>query len=146
MGILKQGALKITSPFRRWMGTERISRDARGIAGIAKEFAPQKTGAAKKESFEQAKKRMNLTEEDIVRRTKETYITSWAYFLISIGLLVYTIVLALKPLLLGVLLCAVLTLLGMILAVKESFWYMQLKKRKLGCTFKQWFHFITWRG
>ena len=146
MGILKQSALKVTSPFRRWMGTDRIGHDARGIAGVAKEFVPGKGRKGRKESFEQAKKRMNLTEEAIQRRTKETYITGWIYFLISLGLLAYAIILALRPLFLGALLCAVLSILGSILALRESLWYMQLKKRKIGCTLKQWFRFITWRG
>lgn len=146
MGILKQGALKVTSPFRRWMGTDRIGSDARHIAGLAKDFGSTKTQKGRKESFEQAKKRMNLTEEDIARRTKETYITSWVYFSICLVLLAYTIYLSFKMLILGILLCGVLSVLAGILAIKESFYYMQLKKRKLGCTLGQWFRFVTWRG
>ncbi len=146
MGIIKSGARIITSPFRKWMGTENLSRDARNIRGFAKDFihAPQ-THQAKKESFEHSMKRLNLTEADVQRRIKETWISSWVYFLFFAGLLFYTFVLIFRINYLGILMSSVMTILAGVLAMRESFWYMQMKERKLGCTLKQWFRFITWR-
>lgn len=146
MGILKSGVRVVTSPFRKWMGTESLGRDARNIRGIANSIikTPQ-PHQVKKESFEQAIKRQNLTEADIQRRIKETKITSWVYFSFFVGLLIYTFVLIFNLNYLGILMSAVMTILAGVLAMRESFWYMQMKQRKLGITLSQWFRFITWR-
>lgn len=144
MGVIKSGTKIVTFPFRKWIGTENLGRDARGIKGMAQDLGVKKY-ESRKESFEAAMKRMNLTEADIQRRKKETYISAWIYFTFFIGLLVYAVVLAIKEIYLGVLLCSVLSLLGAVLAGRESFWYMQMSQRKLGCTFGQWFRFITRR-
>lgn len=146
MGILKSGVRVVTSPFRKWMGAETLGRDARNIQGFAKSIikTPQPQ-QVRKESFEQAIKRQNLTEADIQRRIKETRITSWVYFSFFMALLLYTLILIIKLHYLGILMGTVMTLLAGVLAMRESFWYMQMKQRKLGITLKQWFRFITWR-
>lgn len=94
---------------------------------------------ARVETFEEAKTRLNLTEEDI---QKSATIYRWyALFFVIIGviLLGYAFYLLFSgKTILGWLLGLAVSGLFLAQAFKYDFWAFQIKRRKLGATFAEW--------
>lgn len=115
-----------------------ILKQAKGLGEVGK--------ATREETFEQAIARMNLTEADVQNRMKQSYRLAWIFFALAIAVLLYGIIVLIQGFWAGIIICIVLSAFGFTLAFRESFWYFQMKKRKLGCTFDEWFNFILRRS
>ena len=103
-------------------------------------FVPQDKTAT--ESFEAAKVRLKLTDQDLLIRQKgllrlviimlSTAMLLFIYFLYNLYYARFA----------AVLMSSVVMLLALVLAFRYHFWYFQIKQQKLGCTLKDWF----WQG
>ena len=123
---------------RSWSDWERTKTLSSYLAGsIVKVFVPQK--ATKSESFEAAIKRLNLTEKDLLVRRRNLLRTSILMLVIAFLLLVYSGYHFFNGHIMGGLLTIVVMLVALVLAFRYHFWYFQIKERKLGCSFNEWF-------
>lgn len=126
----------------KWMGAKQISSDASYITEIAKGvLTPQQ--AKRKEDFDTAVKRLNLTEKNIAERYKEFKRLSIIFaitFLVLFGYAIY-LLLGVDPEISwrAIALSMVVSILALIQFLRFHYWMYQVKKRKLGCGFKEYF-------
>jgi intracellular multiplication protein IcmV len=128
---------------REFVNFNELKNDARVIkTAITDVFKPADTRQKIDETFEEAMQRLNLTENDIQKQAKFFLYYSVFYMAFALAFIIYAVYLFL---LLKILASVTTLVLGIFLAtyaLKENFMYMQIKKRKLNCTFKDWFSFI----
>lgn len=125
--------------FRYWLDFDRNRNFALYVVQVMKRIlypeAPELT-----ETFGQAKKRLHLTDEILLKQQTSLFRLSilmsiWAFF----GF-IYMFYQLFSAHFLAALISLVLTGLALTLAFRYHFWYFQIKKKKLGCSLHTWFH------
>lgn len=124
----------------KWIGYQNVKEGFTDLKDSAiSTFKTQK--AERIETFEEALQRLKITEEDLNQRKKEFRRLVIIYLLLSILLLAYSIyILIFNNNFGGFAIAFALTLYTIINAFKFHFWLFQIRKRKLGCTIKEWFN------
>jgi intracellular multiplication protein IcmV len=82
--------------------------------------------------------RLNLTEQDIQKRQLEFRRLLILYVACAVFLFCYAFYLAWQRSVHGATACFVITIVSLTQVFRYHFWMFQLKKRKLGCTFREW--------
>lgn len=134
---------KIIKPlvnFPRWMGFRQILDNGRNIVKTIQDLKIRRP-AVRDESFAQAMLRLNLNESDLQERKRFCFYQAIIYFILALIFFIYTIYLILH-FSLGVILSFLLALLMTTFAYREFFWYVQIRKKKLGCTFREVLAFL----
>ena len=124
-----------------WLGYDELKSYNRIIYNDLKEaMTPAKP--ERKESFAEAMDRLNLTEAD-VEETAKRYLMYTVVFVILAGVAFATAfyMLFAHGTFSGWILAVVCSVLFLVQAFRFHFWHFQIKYRKLGCTFREW-----WRG
>lgn len=121
-----------------WLNVNEIKDGNRAIAeglrGLFTAPTPVRT-----ETFEEAIKRLGLT-DGTLHQTEQNYLAfAWFFFIISIVTFVFSFILLFyHQTVAGWLICVPAAGLFLVQAFRYHFWYFQIKHRKLGCTFKEW--------
>ncbi len=96
----------------------------------------------RKETFEEAMQRFQVTDENVNETAKNYLFYSLAFLALGSASFIYAFyLLILRGTLTGWLLAMAVVALFLSQAFRFNFWYFQIKHRKLGCTFEEW-----WRG
>lgn len=129
---------------REGVGYDQIASYGSMIKDSAKDVFTRPKMPDKIETFDEFAKRLNLSDEEIEKRAKWLLYYMITYIIISLSLFGYFIYLLIKTgsSFLAILVSFALAFAMLTNAFKESFWYMQMKKRKLGCTMKEWVDFV----
>jgi intracellular multiplication protein IcmV len=91
------------------------------------------------ETFEQAKKRLGLTEEEIQASANRYRLYAIAFFILGLIIFIYTFyILFVHFTLIGFILGLSVSGLFFAYAFKYDFWAFQIKRRKLGASFAEW--------
>lgn len=127
---------------KKWLGTERLKEEGKVVKKIYGRLASK--ARAKKESitFEESMKKYNLDEAGLkVRMRNALYITAFCSLgsLFTFGYMFFEFA---NGLILAGFMCLVLTLMLWVYALREHMNYLQMKRRKLGCTVKEWLVFV----
>jgi intracellular multiplication protein IcmV len=132
---------------RKWSSYDEVKVSALAITHSIKDLYGVGRGNAERvESFDAAVQRLQLTEDDIKKRTRSFLYSSLVYFFIALALFAYTIyMMSVSRAIFAIVVCFILILLMLVYSFREHFWYMQMKKRKVGCSFKEWIAFIFGR-
>lgn len=124
-----------------WIGYESVRGTTVSIwDNIRSLFFP--AGPERTETFEESVQRQALTEDDL-RITQSRYLL-FAYLFLSLGLLAFIFsfyYLVHFKTFAGFLLAIATAALFLSQAIRYHFWFFQIKNRKLGCTFQEW-----WQG
>ena len=137
--------LKFMVNVPQWMGLGELKHHGLNIYNVVRSaFTPQQ--AEHRESFEEAVARMGLSEQDLVTRQKYFFWMSLCYLAVALALLCYVGYLVWHHHFIAALLSSLLTILALALMYRESFYAMQMKRKKLGCTFRDWLNQFSWRG
>ncbi len=141
MGIIKSTgkAAKFLVDVPRWMHIERTTEYSNSLFEIIKRiFIPRK--AEIKENFETAVQRLNLSESAL--RQRQIYFRRIAYLFLIIFILIlaYAIFLFVGYHFRAGFLAAVIAFIALAQFYRNHFWYYQMKQRKLGVTFREWFN------
>lgn len=135
------GVKRVVKPlvdFPRWMDSENLANTTRSVWNSLKTIfvvaKPQQ-----QESFEAAILRLGLTENDLLQRKKEFTRLVFIFILIAIPVFIYGGYLLKVGSPHGALLTFVLGLLSLAQAFRYNFWIFQIKQRRLGCSFFEWF-------
>lgn len=127
--------------FKRWLAYEQIKENGKAVGHSAKSlFATKKSKHI--ETFDEAVQRLNLTEEDLVNRTQQFLKLARLYLFFAIALVIYVFYLLFTGHILAVFTGLALVMLVSSYSLREHFWYMQMKKRKLGCNLRDWARFV----
>ncbi len=147
MGLFN-GMKRVMKPLtdvRTWSDWGRF-KDYGGnvISDIKILIVPAKSEA--KESFAQAKKRLQLSEDDLERLKDKYFLVSLIFLFLAIiaaGYFVYLVRFQGVGQILNIyhvsLLGCVVVILALTQAFRFHFWYFQISVEKLGCDFSEWF-------
>lgn len=131
---------------RKNVGADQLTMYGRVIRYTAKDLFSRPTVSGVKETFEEAAQRFNLNEKDIEAQAKRFLLSAVFYLSFGSILLIYFIYLVFSDSsVLAILMSLVLSLVMFANSFREHFWYMQMKKRKVGCNFKDWTNFVLKR-
>ncbi len=123
---------------RKWSDFDRMKEFTLYLEnGVRNLFIPRRQTA--EQTFEEALRQYHVDDESLLRKRNGLYRLSVLMCLFSLGFLVYSIYLAVYGSWHATLLSVVVMLLALVLAFRYHFWFFQIKKRKLGCTFQEWF-------
>lgn len=123
---------------RAWFDWDRIKSFTIALKnGIKLLFVKQE--ATKTESFESAVSRMKLSDTELTAKQKALFRLS----LLMLGMFVLIFGYGIYQLCYGTfkafIVSLVVSVVAATLAFRYHFWFYQLKHRKLGCTFQEWF-------
>lgn len=140
----KRGLLKELVNFPRWMAASEVREKGQNIVDLAKDLTKVEE-STRFETFTQAKARLNLTDAEIRAQMKTRKTTGFVFAGIGGLLFLYALVSLWQQSFMALLVSLMLSLIAFVLAFRESFFYMQMKKQKLGCTLAEWVDFILGR-
>lgn len=123
---------------RAWSDYDRTKSFSSYILnGLKRLFVPQEQETT--ESFEDAMKRMNLTEHDIESKQKSLFRMSLTMIGFAVAVFLYLLFQLFFGSIKAVVVSLVVILIALVLAFRYHFWYYQIKTRTLGCTVQQWY-------
>lgn len=93
-----------------------------------------------RESFEEAIARQGLTLEHVQNMQRIYLRNAIIYFLIGLSLACYSIWCFINGYFNAGIIDLTLTAYIFVCCIKSHFWYFQIKQKKLGCTFKEWYN------
>lgn len=140
MGIIKRAGTRIGTAVSHGLALDVFTSMLYFMRDIFYNvFMPWKLGApGTPETFEQAIKRLGITEQGIEERKKMYAIQVLIYLLTGIAAFIYAVFLVRAGEFMGMLMAFLAGGLGFAYAFRSHFWLFQLKQRRLGCTFKEW--------
>lgn len=140
-----KGYLAKNFNFGEWLGKDFLIAGYENIVSTYRALTrPKKVEV--KETFAEAIVRLNLSEKDLREQQSYFRITASIYASFIILGLGYAIWLYFfDNNLLSACMAVIYSTLMFSLFFRESFWYMQIKKRKLGHTLGDWLQFISGR-
>ena len=128
---------RIVNP-RAWSDFDRLHAGQRYIVSVCRTyFVPQESKAI--ESFDEAKKRLHLTDKLLMEQKKSLFRLSILMLFIACLLLIYTLYNLFNAHLLAAGLSTMVLSIALVLAFRYHFWYFQIEQQKLGCTLREWF-------
>jgi intracellular multiplication protein IcmV len=123
--------------FKGWLGWNEIERGGTAIKTMAKDlFIPKE--AIRTESFEESLIRLNLTEADILKQIKNFQRLFITFLIASFSLFFYAFYMLFNEAYTASLACFGLTAFLLAQTFRYHFWWFQMKRRKLGCSFREW--------
>lgn len=132
------GIFKRIINIRSWSDWDRMSAFTSYIAnGFKRLFVPKKH--VEGESFTNAVSRLKLSDGDLLIKQIALLRLSIVMVVFAFMILFYAGYQLFYGSLKATLISLVVTMIALILAFRYHFWYYQIKQRKLGCTFKEWF-------
>jgi intracellular multiplication protein IcmV len=135
MGIISGLSNMVTNA----LGYDSIKKSAQGIKSMAGELTTAQK-AQRKETFEEALVRLNLTEEDIEKRRQEFQKLFRIFSIFGVGLLCYLVYAIFSKAIIASLGTVGILLFVIAQLFRYDFWLFQIREKRLGCTFKEWFN------
>lgn len=126
----------------QWAGTQSLVDSGRNIRKLYLAMVNVKR-SSRTETFAEAVVRLNLTSLDISNKERQYRLTSSVFGIFVIFGLLYSGLLYYKRDYLTCVMGLAYTFLMFGFFFRESFWYMQIKRRKLGMGVKDWVMFIS---
>lgn len=123
----------------KWISLDYLKETTGHIRSILDDILIPKR-ARYSETFEEAMKRLSLTEADLVRQERDFTRLFYFFVALSTAIILYGLYLAFKGSFVPALIAFCLSLYSFSQAFRFHFWLFQIKHRKLGCTIKEWFN------
>ncbi|MFT4058573.1 MAG: type IVB secretion system protein IcmV [Legionella sp.] len=123
---------------RAWFDWERVRAFTLYLVnGFKRLFVPQKNFKA--QSFKEASTKLNLNDENL--HIKQNALLRLSIIMLIAAFIIFSY--AGYQLMYGsfkaMIVSLIVTLIALTLAFRYHFWYYQIKQRKLGCSFNEWF-------
>lgn len=124
---------------RAWLNYDELKRQTLYLYDLIKPIFAKPTPPEITETFEEAVKRQELTEEDVLEAKKIYFFYALLFFILGIFSFLFGFYLLIVHYsIAGWFLSFAITGLFLAQAFRFHFWYFQIKFRKLGCTFAEW--------
>lgn len=149
MGVFRALKKGIGSGFRvkRWLGTGRIKDSTKTVKTLAQTVFKTETDEGLKDlDFEACLKYYKMTEADLELRMQQA--KKWIRFCLAGSVLAFAYLCYQihSGEILGSFVCFMITALMLAYAFREHFNLFQMRERRLGCTFNEWFSSLFSRG
>lgn len=123
----------------KWIGFDYLKGTFQKTYTIGKEvFTPEQ--AARQETFTEAVQRLQLSDKDIKKRSREFTGLMVFYLVLTFAILGYALHMAFQGAVLATLMSFSLSLYAASQCFRYHFWLFQIKHRKLGCSIQEWFN------
>ena len=120
-----------------WLGMNEIRRNTGNLRELIRDlFTVSKP--ERRETFDEAIARYNLSEKDLEERMHKFFTTSMLYLGAFFCILLYSVYLFTQALYRPMIMSLAFSCVLFSMFFKEHFWYTQMKYRRLGFTFFQW--------
>ena len=121
----------------KWLGYKNLKNTSFSLVATIKYiFTVQNANI--RESFAESLHRLNITEQDLIKKRQQFYHLMLCYLLMSATMAMYAIYLAFNGMILSFITSLALTCLCLSHYFRYSFWLFQIKHKKLGCSLKEW--------
>ncbi len=100
----------------------------------------KRSKATNPETFDEALERMSITEVDLKKRYIDYQKMYYLFMFLSLGLFFYSFYLLFIGYYFALFLGLAVTALSLVQAFKRHFWMFQVRQRRLGCTFREWWN------
>lgn len=131
--------LKKIFNFRWWVDYDRLKSFTQYIIDLLKKYFIPAPKPETDESFETAQQELNLSEAELLSKQKGLYRLSVLMSVIAVFLFAYSMYHLYYAAYKAVVLSLVVMFLALTMAFRYHFWYFQIKNRRLGCSFNEWF-------
>lgn len=132
---------------KRWLAFDEVKSNTVSVKKLAQDvFSNPADKPAQPETFEQAVKRFNLSEQDIQKRMQMLFYTALGCVVGMVLALLYAIYLFSSGMVLAGFMSTLLGLSMGVYGFREHFNYFQMKQRRLGCRIGEWFKFLCQGG
>ncbi|MBB72278.1 MAG: hypothetical protein CMF50_07760 [Legionellales bacterium] len=122
-----------------WMGYRSIKGSSQSLADSAK-IIFDVSESEREESYQEALKRLGLTEAEAQAKSKALFNLFLAFAGLGLAILCYSVFLAWEGALRSFLVGTTLALVSFATAFRYHFWHFQIKSKRLGCNFKDWWY------
>lgn len=133
----KEGFLKRNFNVARWMGIEDVFTRMRLLPELFRGITSVKQGLHK-ETYEEAVVRLGLTRKEIEQKKNSFLRASVMYLFFGLMAIVYGLSFIKSGKWQGCFLSSMVALIFLSHAFQTHFWYVQMKKCKLGITVREW--------
>lgn len=132
-------AFKSLFHFKSWMSWSTLRQNARVISSMYKDVLTPQKMPVKVETFEEAMQRYGYSEQ-FLQAQMQQFSKAARFYLALLGLgFCYSLWLYTKGYWTAFVVMLPFNLMLFSFYFRESFWRLQIKKRKLGMSFKDWF-------
>ncbi len=128
---------------KRWLNYDEVKGGLKTTVDLFNKFFSSRREPACRETYEESIARLNLNEMQLLNRKKVLLYSSLIYFFVAIVFFLYSCHQLISKHLFSGFMGLILVFFLAILAYREHFWYMQIRKKKLGCSFYDWLDFIS---
>lgn len=134
------GTVKSCVNVKGWIGYDNIKSQTIMLSGLIKAiFFHKQQKIVETKDFDTVLKQMNVTEEDLKKRAAMYLRRSIVFFCVGILGLIYMIYIFLvKKYLLAGIVMLLISIVLFLQAYSMNLYYIQIKRRKLGLSFKEW--------
>lgn len=143
MGIFKSGkrvpGRLIDVRVDKWISWDYLNETADRFKILLSDIVIPKK-ATTSETFDEALNRLDLNEADLLSRKKEFTRLFYFFLVLAVAIILYGLYVAFSGSLAASIIAFCLAIYCLTQAFRFHFWLFQLKNRKLGCTFKEWFN------
>jgi len=145
---IRRSLFRAARPFlniRQWAQVDYLKRSGKNIYGLARGLVtPGK--AARGESFDAAMSRLKIDEKAVRNRQRQSFVLALVFFIVGILLLAYAVMRAYRGHIISTLISFVIAGVSFAESFRNHFWYVQIKERRLGLTFNEWWNYIRGKG
>jgi len=131
---------------KRWVGYGQIKSDTKVLGKLFQTVFSRRKEKLSTETFEEAVVRHGLTEEDIKKKMQSSRHLVIAFLSFALLLFLYSLYQWGSGAFLNGMICFLLALLSSAYAFREHFNLYQMKQRRLGCTYSEWFKSLLSKG
>ncbi len=151
LGSAIKNNVKNNFNLKAWLGGDSIKRSSQTIRDFYNDLyktafdrdSKDRSQPLQSLSFEEAMKRNRLSEEGLKKRMQRSLMLLRLYSVLALLMLAYLIYLFMHAQTRAALFDVVLILVLASYMFKEHFNYVQMKQRRLGCTFKDWLNALV---
>ena len=122
---------------KKWVSWDFVSKNTSQNLDLVKQ-AFQVTKPQRKESFKQAMHRHGVNEHEILKIQYRYTMFSYFFLTIALGIVLYAVQGLLNQEFHKFFAAVCLAVFVLSLSFRYNFWAYQIKMKKLGCTFKEW--------
>ena len=122
----------------KWIGVKSIRENGQLIHSLVNILIRKSDKSVKHRSFEEAAQYFQLDDETIKQRQNHFKHMSWIYGIILVFGLCYECLLAWQQKWGALVMMTSFNFMIFAFFFRESFWYLQMRERQLGLTFKDW--------